>query len=213
MSDILSLLKSELATSSDDTRALDQEIARLQERRKLSVDKVQQLQKLIETYEVEQALRPDAARQQETLALPLPVAPLAVSEPPAAPRGLSGVETPPPPPDAAARISKKARMIQEIDGLLATHGTIHRSQILQHLIGLGVMGHEKNPMVHLSIFLTNHRSRYVSDGSGNYHARPPLRTRPSSRSLSLEDATSIVQGQPEQSLGRELAGSRPENGG
>jgi hypothetical protein len=67
--------------------------------------------------------------------------------------------------------SKNAKMEQRIDELLAQHGELHRSKILEDLVAQGLMGHEKNIMAHLASFLSDRRDRYVSDGRGNFRLR------------------------------------------
>lgn len=200
MIDILTVLRSELANSRDEAQAREREVMRAQGHFKLAVDRIQQIQRLIEMYELEAKLRPDIGRNQETLPLP-PSATVAAAP---APQETPSEATAEPAAEEPRAETKKARMFREIDNLLLAHGSYHRRKILDHLVRVGVMGHEKDPMVHLSIFLTSHRDRYVSDGAGNYRLRPPLRPRGSAGApLSLEKATEIITGTPPQDSGRE----------
>jgi hypothetical protein len=47
-------------------------------------------------------------------------------------------------------------------------GGAHRSDILAHVVGLGLMGHEKNPMGSLAAYLSDWRDEFESDGRGNF---------------------------------------------
>jgi hypothetical protein len=167
MNDFLTSLRSELAAARQTVGVRENEVLQAQERLKRACDKVEHLEALVPVYEA------DAPAAVELAELPLPPAPEA--------RGAlrAGVEqqflhTPP-----AAIQSKKSAMESEIDTLLILHGTAPRKAILDHLVGRQIMGREADPLRSLSVFLANHKDRYVSDGKGNYrlrqngHSQPP----------------------------------------
>lgn len=64
--------------------------------------------------------------------------------------------------------SKASQIRAEIDTLLDTFGTVHRKDILEHLIKQKLMGTEKNPMRALAAYLSGWGDRYVGDGKGNF---------------------------------------------
>jgi hypothetical protein len=68
-------------------------------------------------------------------------------------------------------MSKSSRMILEITKLLRQRETVHRKELLDHLIAHGIMGKEKDPMQALAIFLSSHRDQFGFDGAGNYSLR------------------------------------------
>jgi hypothetical protein len=76
-------------------------------------------------------------------------------------------------------LPKKVRMIQTIEGLLSLRGSVHRKEILSHLVNAGLMGHERDPMAHLAAFLSGERDKFASDGRGNFSlATPSVATEP-----------------------------------
>jgi hypothetical protein len=75
------------------------------------------------------------------------------------------------PKDIADGMSKKAKMVNAVTGLLRMRGSVHRKVILQHLMDAGIMGHESDPLAHLAAFLSSNREKFASDGAGNFSLR------------------------------------------
>jgi hypothetical protein len=50
-------------------------------------------------------------------------------------------------------------------------GTVHRMSALQHLMNIGLMGHEKEPMRNLAAYMSHWKDDFVSDGDGNWSLR------------------------------------------
>jgi len=65
-------------------------------------------------------------------------------------------------------LSKANRVKQEITSLLSRNHSMHRTEILKHMIERGIMGDEKEPISRLAIYLSGSKDQFVSDGSGNY---------------------------------------------
>ena len=45
---------------------------------------------------------------------------------------------------------------------------VHRKDILDHLVSLGLMEGIKNPMMNLAAYISDHKSEFVSHGSGRW---------------------------------------------
>lgn len=72
-------------------------------------------------------------------------------------------------PRVQLKSGPKARDIKTaVTELLAANGSVHRKAILDHLIGKGLMGHEKNPLKQLAAYLSGWRAEFKSDGLGNF---------------------------------------------
>ncbi len=69
-----------------------------------------------------------------------------------------------------AVVSKTKKVQTAIVAFLSANGQQHRKTILDHLIGLGLMGNEKDPMQRLAIYLSGMREAEIvtSDGAGNF---------------------------------------------
>jgi hypothetical protein len=50
-------------------------------------------------------------------------------------------------------------------------GTVHRMAALQHLMDIGLMGHEKEPMRNLAAYMSHWKDDFESDGGGNWSLR------------------------------------------
>jgi hypothetical protein len=68
----------------------------------------------------------------------------------------------------ARSASKAARIKAAIMILLNTKGSVHRTDILQHLVDNGLMGSEKIPLRSLAAYLSEWRADFKSDGNGNF---------------------------------------------
>jgi hypothetical protein len=73
----------------------------------------------------------------------------------------------------SAAMSKAARMEMEITKVLEQKRTVHRKELLDHLIAREIMGKETDPMQALAIFLSSHKEQFESDGAGNFSIRKP----------------------------------------
>ena len=82
-------------------------------------------------------------------------------------------------PDRGRTDTKKARLLREITAILSLRGTVHRKQILDHLIDKKIMGQETKPLDSLGIFLSTHKDRFMSVGGGNFRLRSPTENDPS----------------------------------
>jgi hypothetical protein len=69
-------------------------------------------------------------------------------------------------------VSKQDRVKGEIRNLLTKKQVAHRKEILAHLVAIGVMGHEKDPMASLAAYLSTFKEDFVFDGNGNYSLKP-----------------------------------------
>jgi hypothetical protein len=72
-----------------------------------------------------------------------------------------------------AALSKSSRMMIEIKKMLSQKESVHRKELLDYLLATKIMGNETDPMQALSIFLSNHKKDFQSDGSGNFSLRKP----------------------------------------
>jgi hypothetical protein len=64
--------------------------------------------------------------------------------------------------------TKAERIQNEIVRLLKQAPNTHRKEILSHLTQCGLMGHEKDPMQSLAIFLSTHKQFFAGDGTGRF---------------------------------------------
>jgi hypothetical protein len=64
--------------------------------------------------------------------------------------------------------SKGDKIKSEIIGLLQQRGSIHRKEILNHLITIGLMGQEKDPIQSLASYFSGWRDTFEPDGAGNW---------------------------------------------
>jgi hypothetical protein len=64
--------------------------------------------------------------------------------------------------------TKAERIQSEIVRLLKQAPNTHRKEILSHLTQCGLMGHEKDPMQSLAIFLSTHKQYFAGDGTGRF---------------------------------------------
>lgn len=71
--------------------------------------------------------------------------------------------------------TKGDKVKAEITALLQQRGTVHRKEILRHLIATGLMGHEKTPMASLAAYLSNWNNFFDPDGGGNWSLKPVLK--------------------------------------
>ena len=71
--------------------------------------------------------------------------------------------------------TKGDKIKAEITALLQQRGTVHRKEILNHLIAFGLMGHEKDPMASLAAYFSGWRDIFEPDGAGNWSLKQELR--------------------------------------
>jgi hypothetical protein len=152
MIDLIPRLRTELESTTANMQALEADVAAAQERLRFAADKAERIRALLAVYEAEA----EAAK----------------------PRMGPPVLPPVPPPPLQKPLPKNAQMAQEITNLLAARGSTHRAQILEHLTTRGIMGREKNPMAHLAAFMSDHRSKFASDGRGNFTLQRGDQTEP-----------------------------------
>ena len=162
MSEFLLSLRAELDHVRRSIPAREREVAQAQERLRRAIGRIEHLEALAADYEAESPLGPV---NQGALPLPLDEASAALAATPAQPVDI------PSPTRRPAILSKKAMMKKEIDSLLTSRGTVHRREMLSHLIAKQIMGGEENPIRALSVFLADQRDEYQSDGKGNYRLR------------------------------------------
>lgn len=183
MNDIIQILRQELGASETAGARLAMEIARSQERLQVITDKIEQIKRLISTCETEEKIASDALSQKT---LPFQSGPTGPNAPPLV-RGLVGASDPldgptkwwfvhTKPAESEAPVAdrqntKKSKLLREITNILSLRGTVHRRQILDHLIEKGIMGHEAKPLDALGIFLSTHKDRFMSVGDGNFRLR------------------------------------------
>ena len=74
--------------------------------------------------------------------------------------------SPTPQPTKAENIRSAIAEIMRTNG-----GMVHRQEILDHLIGLKIMGHESNPMGSLAAYLSEMKDMFVSHGGGKWGLR------------------------------------------
>jgi hypothetical protein len=72
-----------------------------------------------------------------------------------------------------AALSKSSRMMIEIKKMLSQKESIHRRELLDHLLATKIMGNETDPMHALASFLSRHKEDFQSDGIGNFSLRKP----------------------------------------
>jgi hypothetical protein len=154
MSDIVPALRSELQAVSAQVRVLESAVTDAQERLRKASDRAEKLKGLLATYEVDEPSRP--ALSQTELAI--------------IPKASEGPQRRMPTQEWRGE-TKKSRMEQEITNLLLLRGSVHRSNILDHMTAKGIMGSEKGPMAHLAAFLSDHKETFASDGKGNFCLR------------------------------------------
>lgn len=71
----------------------------------------------------------------------------------------------------ATVLTKEERVRAEVTRLCQQHGTLHRKDILKHLMTAGLMGTEKDPLQALAIYLSNWKDEFDFDGNGNWSLR------------------------------------------
>jgi hypothetical protein len=71
--------------------------------------------------------------------------------------------------------TKGDKVKAEITAFLRQRGTVHRKEILNHLTAVGLLGHEKNPMVNLASYLSEWKDIFAFDGRGNYSLKEGLK--------------------------------------
>ena len=64
-------------------------------------------------------------------------------------------------------------MMIEIKKMLSQKESVHRSELLDHLLATKIMGIETSPMQALARFLSIHKKDFQSDGSGTFSLRKP----------------------------------------
>jgi len=71
--------------------------------------------------------------------------------------------------------TKGDRIKAAITALLQQRGTVHRKEILSHLIAQGLLGHEKDPMASLAAYFSSWRDIFEPDGAGNWSLSQELK--------------------------------------
>lgn len=157
MSNAIPVLRDELQTTSESIPALEAAVTVAQERLRFATEKEAQIRLLLTMLEAE--------ANENVYSV--------VAAPPAL------LPTKPRTPEPGVRVATKAdRMDQEATALLTMRGTVHRKEILAHLIEKEIMGSEKDPLAHLAAFLSDRKERYESDGKGNFKLRRPISKHP-----------------------------------
>ena len=76
------------------------------------------------------------------------------------------------PPERVKASPRKENKVQlakaAVIAYLGQGGAQHRKKIVEHLIHIGVMGHEKDPLQSLAIYLSRWKNEIVGVGEGNY---------------------------------------------
>ena len=67
--------------------------------------------------------------------------------------------------------TKSVKMKRHIGKILKDNGSVHRKDLLESLLAARIMGKETDPMQALAIFLSSHKALFKSDGSGNFSLR------------------------------------------
>jgi len=164
MSDIVRTLRHELIAAEGDVEKLRAEIDKLQSRLTHFIDKAESIKRVLGFYASEQVDAPQAGLFASVSALAPPRGDVP---------GKAHVR------EKDASVSKAARVKVETSVLLRERGSVHRQKILEHLIGLGVMGHEKNPLASLAAYLSDNRDLFVTDGKGTFALRQTGHQEPS----------------------------------
>jgi hypothetical protein len=164
-------LRVSLGNSTAHLASLEAAVAGAQERLRRELAKIEKIRELIALFEADQ---PPATAEQPALANDGFVMIEAQSE-------LKGEDN----LVADARVmkpesggTKQARMEREIAALLKMRGTVHRADLLAHLVNAGIMGHERDPLAHLAAFLSKKRERFASNGMGVFSLRHSVPNEP-----------------------------------
>jgi hypothetical protein len=67
--------------------------------------------------------------------------------------------------------SKEQKVRAAIRDLLRERGLVHRKEILEHIKGLGLMGHERNPLKSLGVYMNRIRVELSPEGAGMWRLR------------------------------------------
>jgi hypothetical protein len=67
--------------------------------------------------------------------------------------------------------TKRDRVRDEAAGLMRRLGRVHRNAVLDRLIELKIMGHEKDPLASLAAYLSESRDIFATDGKGAWYLR------------------------------------------
>ncbi len=163
MTEIVSTLRRELVAIEADVAKLETETSKLQARLRLALDKAEKVKAVLAIYAGE-----DTSEQQPRLFAPLSMGSTVTAD---AVRTVSSAGT--------SGKSKAFQIKAEVSDLLNARGTEHRQKILDHLVGKGLMGHEKDPLASLAAYLSNYKDVFMADGRGNFslrrgsHREPP----------------------------------------
>jgi len=167
MGDMIRALRSELADIEVGIGKFEAEASKIQARLRLALDKADKIKAVLALY-IDEEQPVEQARLFEP-SIPVPPVDSVVDV-----RAQQAARAHNPPPR-----SKAARIKAEVTELLSARGTEHRLKILDHLIGKGLMGHEKTPLASLAAYLSGNRDTFVADGRGNFslrresHREPP----------------------------------------
>lgn len=155
MTDIVHTLRHELVAIEADVAKLETEAAKLQARLRLSLDKAEKVKAVLTLYAGE-----EIPEQQPRLFASFSAGSTATAT------IVRKVTT------AGSSGKSKAFQIKvEVSDLLNARGTEHRQKILDHLVGKGLMGHEKDPLASLAAYLSNYKDVFMADGRGNFSLR------------------------------------------
>jgi hypothetical protein len=70
--------------------------------------------------------------------------------------------------------TKEEKIRAELTRVFKERGPQHRSDLLDHLTAIGLMGHEKDPMANLAAYLSNWKDIFDFDGKGRWGLRGQL---------------------------------------
>jgi hypothetical protein len=152
-------LRSALNSSTATVPSLEAKVAVAQERLRREIAKAEKLRELIALFEADE---PSASAEQP----PLAVDGFTIMPGSGAFRGKGASSA-----DPQIIESKQGKIEREVTMLLGMRGTMHRTDLLSHLISAGIMGHESNPLAHLAAFLSKKRDKFASDGQGHFSLR------------------------------------------
>jgi hypothetical protein len=164
-------LRVSLANSTAHLASLEAAVAGAQERLRREVAKAEKIRELIALFEADQ---PPATAEQPELANNG----FAMIEAKSELKGEGSLVADAHVMKAESGETKQARMEREIAALLKMRGTVHRTDLLAHLVNAGIMGHESDPLAHLAAFLSKKRERFASNGMGVFSLRQSVPNEP-----------------------------------
>ena len=67
--------------------------------------------------------------------------------------------------------SKEQKVRAAVRDILGQRGSLHRTEILEHVKGLGLMGYEKDPLKALGVYLNHFKNDVSSEGAGKWRLK------------------------------------------